>query len=66
MHSALTKIYLKLGLPQRPSGITIKQRLFMDLILRNIHGAKLCDVLWYYAEVNQKFAVIPDSTEEWT
>ena len=38
----------------------------MDLILRNIHGAKLCDVLWYYAEVNQKFAVLPDSTEEWT
>ena len=38
----------------------------MDLILRNIYDAKLCDVLWYYPGVTQKFAVLPDSTEEWT
>ena len=40
------------------------QQLFMDHMLRNIHGAKLFDLLWCHAEVTQKCAVLPDRTED--
>lgn len=29
------------------------------------YGAKLFDLLWCHAEVTQKCAVLPDSTEDW-